>query len=105
MLLGEGPKELEPLLETSERVAERMATDFPDVPVQPPTRLLPSQRAQAISAARVAQTALSVDEVHRSLDAATVDAGFRPGVFQPFVERLPRLLDTSARLTFDDLQA
>ena len=43
---------------------------------------------------------------HRELYArvsnrAAAAAGFRAGVFQPFADRLPRLLDTSTRITYE----
>jgi predicted exporter len=41
VVLAEGPQ-LEPLLETNERLARRLSAELPDLAFQPPTRLLPS---------------------------------------------------------------
>jgi uncharacterized protein len=100
VVLAEGPA-LEPLLEANERLAARLAADLPDLDVQAPTRLLPSQASQTSTASRVVHAALSPDKVRQSLGEAATAAGFREGAFQPFAERLPRLLDPSSRLTYD----
>ena len=100
VVLAEGPA-LEPLLETNERLTARLATDVPDLDVQAPTRLLPSQASQTATASRIAHAALSADGVRQSLKQAAAAAGFREGAFEPFAERLPRLLDPSARLTYE----
>ena len=100
VLLAEGPA-LEPLLEANERVVDRLSSELPGLQVQPASRLLPSQRTQATTAARITRASLSVDGVRHSLEQASDTAGFRAGAFQPFVERLPRLLDSSSRLTYD----
>jgi len=48
---------------------------------------------------------LSPDAVRASLDRAAEASGFRPGSFQPFSDRLPRLLDATDRLTYEGYQA
>src|SRR5262249_23595213 len=82
-----------------ERLAAALAHDLPDVAIQPPSRLLPSLASQARSAQRIEQTHLTADAIRGSLDRARAAADFTPGAFEPFAERLPRLLDRSARLT------
>ena len=48
---------------------------------------------------------LSPDAVRASLDRAAEASGFRPGSFQPFSDRLPRLLDATDRLTYEGYEA
>jgi predicted RND superfamily exporter protein len=43
-----------------------------------------------------------VDAIRASLAEAAVENGFRPGSFEPFSARLPRILDTSQRLRYED---
>jgi uncharacterized protein len=100
VVMAEGAS-LEPLLETNERLAERIAASLPEVAVQPPTRLLPSAAAQARTAARLAESGLSVDAVRASLEHARIESGFREGAFGPFSARIERLLDETQRLTYD----
>jgi predicted exporter len=79
----------------------QVATELPGLSFQPPTRLLPSSQAQALTAERLAAARLSPDAVRASLESARTAAGFKPGSFEPFEDRLPHLLDTSQRLTYD----
>jgi predicted RND superfamily exporter protein len=99
VLLAEGPS-LEPLLADDERLAQRLAREVPTVELQPASQLLPSLASQNTAAARIAAASLSPEGVRASLESAGSAAGFRPGAFDPFLERLPRLLDTTARVTY-----
>jgi uncharacterized membrane protein YdfJ with MMPL/SSD domain len=45
---------------------------------------------------------LSPANVSSALEIARIEAGFAPGAFAPFVDRLPALLDTTNRITYDD---
>jgi predicted exporter len=100
VVLAEGPS-LEPLLTVNEQLAARVSEDLPGMTFQSPTRLLPSAEAQAARLERVASAKLSPDAVRVSLEQARTAEGFRPGSFDPFSERLPELLDTDQRLTYD----
>jgi predicted RND superfamily exporter protein len=100
VVLAEGPA-LEPLLETNERLSRRLSAELPEVPVQPPTRLLPSASSQARTVARIGQTQVSHAGVRAALERARVAGDFTPGAFEPFSERLPRLLDPAERLSYD----
>ena len=100
LVLAQGPQ-LEPLLETNERLARRLAAEVPALAFQPPTRLLPSASAQARTAARIGAARLSPASVRADLERARVNAGFTAGAFDPFSARLPQLLDPAARLTYD----
>jgi uncharacterized protein len=100
VVLAEGPA-LEPLLEANERLAARLAGDVPSLAFQPPSRLLPSATAQAGSSNAIARSGLTTEGVRASLEHARVATDFTPGAFDPFAARLPRLLDRSARISFD----
>jgi predicted RND superfamily exporter protein len=100
VVLAEGPA-LEPLLETNERLAHRLAAELPRVGVQPPTRLLPSASSQARTAARIGEMQISHATVGAALERARVAGDFTPGAFDPFSARLPRLLDPAGRLSYD----
>jgi predicted RND superfamily exporter protein len=52
--------------------------------------------------ARVSGAGLSVPSIRASLEQARIAAGFTPGAFDPFAERLMPLLDPGQRLTYDD---
>jgi predicted RND superfamily exporter protein len=100
MVLAEGP-DLEPLLETNERLADRLTKEMPGLNFQPPTRLLPSAAAQARTAAQVAASRISPATVGAALEEARATNGFKPGSFDPFTARLPRLLDPAGRLSYE----
>jgi hypothetical protein len=100
VIVDEGA-DLEPLLQTNERLAGTLTAEIPRLAFQPPSRLLPSARSQAEATKTIARSALTPDVVRASLERARVAADFTPGAFDPFAERLPRLLDRSERLTYD----
>ena len=100
VVLARGPQ-LEPLLATNERLAATLATRLPHVSFQAPTSLLPSAGTQTRIADRVGASSLTVDAVLASVERAGDSEGFKPGSFAPFSERLPFILDTAQRLTYD----
>jgi predicted exporter len=100
VVLAEGPA-LEPLLQANERLAARFSNELPDLVFQAPTRLLPSAAAQARTAATVAAARISPASVGPALERAGAATGFRPGTFEPFRLRLPRLLDPAGRLSYE----
>jgi hypothetical protein len=99
VILAEG-SDLEPLLETNERLTARLAADLPGVPVQSPTQLLPSAASQARTVQQIGKTQLSAETVRAALERARVAGDFTPDAFAPFSARLPRLLDPSERLSY-----
>jgi predicted RND superfamily exporter protein len=100
VVLAEGPQ-LEPLLETNERLAARLAAELPDLAFQPPSRLLPSAAAQARTVDAIGRTRLTAAAVRTSLERARVAGDFTPDAFAPFSARLPHLFDPAERLTYD----
>jgi predicted RND superfamily exporter protein len=67
--------------------------------------LLPSEKTQRETTARIASAGLSAERVRDGLERAGRAAGFRDGSFQPFVNRLPALLESDTRLTIDGYRA
>jgi uncharacterized protein len=100
VILAEGA-DLDPLLETNERLAARLAADLPGVTFQSPTQLLPSTASQMRTIRQIGETQLSAATVRAALERARVAGDFRPGAFDPFSARLPKLLDPSERLSYD----
>jgi predicted exporter len=101
VVLAEGTN-LEALLETNERLVGGLSTELPHLLVQAPSRLLPSASAQRRTMARVSAAGLSVPSVRTSLEQARIAAGFTPGAFDPFTERLTALLEPGQHLSYDD---
>jgi uncharacterized protein len=99
--LAKGP-DLERLLVENESLVERLSSvpDLADLRFEPATRLLPSAATQTRRAERIQRSGLTPAAVTASLNRAGATAGFREGAFEPFVERLPALLDASGRLTY-----
>jgi predicted exporter len=104
VVLAEGG-DLESLLQTNEKLTAAISSELPGVGLQSPTRLLPSQATQERTAARIRDARLSPAAVRASLERAAEASGFRPGSFQPFSDRLPRLLNAADRLTFEGYEA
>jgi predicted RND superfamily exporter protein len=94
--------DLERLLASNEALAARLAQALPAVRVDPASRLLPSLATQAHRAKRIDASGLMPAQVQASLAGAALTEGFRPGAFDAFAERVPRLLDSSLRLTYDE---
>jgi hypothetical protein len=90
--LQEGP-ELEPLLQQNEAFVADLRKRAPALAIDGASALLPSLARQAQTRARIRADAPPAALVQTTLTAASADAGFRPGAFQPFIERLPRMLD------------
>ena len=84
---------LEELLESNERLRGDLARALPRVAVQAPTAFLPSQAAQGRRRAQVRQAGLSTRATAAALVKAEESEGFKPKSFDPFMERLPVLLD------------
>jgi len=63
--------------------------------------LLPSEATQSMRANLIRAAGLRPAAVDETLSSAAADAGFRHDSFDPFRDRLPRLLDPAQRLTFE----
>jgi predicted RND superfamily exporter protein len=102
-VLASGPS-LDSLLELNERLSAAIAADGA-LPIESPAIFIPSERSQRETLARVSAAGLTADRVREGLAAASRDAGFREGSFEPFLSRLPALLDPSERLTLEGYRA
>jgi predicted exporter len=100
VVLAEGG-DLEALLDTNERLSTRLSAEMPGLAFQPPTSLLPSAAAQQQVATEIERRHLTPDTVRASLERARIAGDFTPGAFDPFASRLPRLLDPTARITYE----
>jgi predicted RND superfamily exporter protein len=100
IVLAEGA-DLEALLAVNERLVARVRAEMPSLPFQTPAALVPSAALQARLADRIAGAGLSPAGVRAALDRESVNQGFKPGAFAVFAARLPHLLDSTARLTYD----
>jgi hypothetical protein len=92
---------LQPLLEVNEAIVARLHDEAPGLTIDAASALLPSDAAQARSMARVRAAAPPLQAVQAGLARAALDAGFREGSLDPFLQRIPGLLDPAQRLTFD----
>jgi predicted RND superfamily exporter protein len=102
LALGEGPQ-LDTLLASSHRLTAAVGGEMPALVVSSPDTLLPPESEQARRSEQVTQAGLDTARVSADLEREAAAAGFRPGTFQPFVQRLPRMLDPSTRLTYEGL--
>ena len=100
LVIARGPK-LESLLTDNEKLIGGLSRERPSLTLYAPSSLLPSQARQAEAASRIRAAGLSASDVTARLRAAAEKSGFRDDTFNPFVDRLPALLDGTARLTFE----
>jgi hypothetical protein len=104
LALGQGPR-LEPLLDSAERLSAAAEREMPSLVVSSPDTVLPPTAEQEKVSQALKQAHLEPAQVAAVLDRQAEAAGFRPGAFEPFVRRLPQMLDPSTRLTYDGLVA
>lgn len=95
---------VDPLVTLDARVAAAFESRMPPVAVSGISLMMPPAESQAMVADEI-RRAGSIDEISNRIRAAALRAGFRPEAFQPFIDRLPRLLDPDARITHDGLLA
>jgi len=100
--LGEGPQ-LDALLASAHRLGASVERDLPSLVVASPDTVLPPASQQARRSEQLAHARLDTAGVSADLEREAAAAGFRPGIFQPFLQRLPRMLDPSTRLTYAGL--
>ncbi|HEY3384136.1 MAG TPA: MMPL family transporter [Vicinamibacterales bacterium] len=103
LAVGEG-RDLEPLLQDTRRIAGAVEHELPSVAFSSPDTLLPPATAQGEVALLVRQSGLQPAAVVAELSRAAKAAGFRPGTFDGFAGRLPRMLDSTERITYEGLQ-
>jgi uncharacterized protein len=95
--------QIEPLLDSDERLAKALDTRVPPIAASGIGLILPPARDQAAVARVIRESGLTVADVQSEIQAAAKRSGFRPDTFAPFLERVPGLLDGSERITYDGL--
>jgi predicted RND superfamily exporter protein len=101
ILVTETGQDLQALLERNERLVEQVRRAVPSLEMHAPSTLLPSDRTQEARRRAVQQGLPTTAVLRTSLETATADAGFRPGAFESFLERLPRLTAPTQRISWD----
>lgn len=96
--------DLETLLVQNEALVHDLRQADPRLALHAPSSLLPSDARQREAATRIQAAGLTVADIGARVRSEAATAGFREGTFAPFLDRLPRMLDTSQRLTFDGFQ-
>ena len=100
VVVASGP-DLQTLLENNERLAARVRQDHPDLPFQPATSLLPSERTQQARLTRIRREINDIEEVRGHVERAAARAGFKPNTFDGFAQRLPVLVGSDELITWD----
>ena len=98
LMLTQGPN-LDPLLEANHTIAEHLKRSVPDVVATFPHALVPSVARQDAVRGAIRAYETSLQEVSERLADAAAESGFRADAFDPFVARLPRLLDAEQYVT------
>lgn len=95
--------DLERLLEDNQNLSEGLSA-FPGLRIESPTRLLPPAATQVRRAEHIRRSGLTPADVRTSVERAGAAAGFTAAAFEPFVARLPALLDASSRLSYHEYE-
>lgn len=103
VILSEG-RDLEALLRTNQRLVEEVARSGGGLSLFSAAQGLPTAASQASVADLITRSGVSPADVRWRVANAAEAAGFRPDAFAPFLERTPRLLDPSSRVTFEGYQ-
>jgi predicted RND superfamily exporter protein len=93
--------DLNTMLAANERFIARLAAELPGLAVQAPSTLLPAEETQTARASIIRARELSPAAVGDALVQSGQLEGFRQDSFDPFLRRLPAMLDPVRRLTYD----
>lgn len=102
ILVLDSGDDLQALLERNEQLVAHVHEAIPSVALHAPTALLPSAQAQARRLDIVQQALPGPAALGRTLEASAVAAGFRPGAFESFANRVPRLSADTQRIALED---
>jgi uncharacterized protein len=105
LLVLDEDENIERLLDTEDRLGRAVSERAPTVLVSGIGFMLPSARVQAAVGRAILDGRLSSGDVQRQVETAAKQVGFRSDTFVPFFNRLPRLLDSEARISYDGLIA
>jgi predicted RND superfamily exporter protein len=100
IVLAQGP-DLDALLEHHDAVAARLADRAPGLRVSSPAAFVPTLARQRETRRAVRAAGLSAPVVADRLAREAERAGFRPEVFRAFIDRLPRLVDGEAPISYE----
>ncbi len=98
-------QDLEALLQRNERLVDALRARLPAMPMQAPSMLLPSEARQSAVRARVARELPPAAEIVAGLRRAGQAAGFNPGTFAPFEERVARMTNSETGLSLEAFTA
>ncbi len=103
IVLQKGP-ELQPLLAENERLLADLKRDSPALAVDGGSSLLPSDAAQRHALEILKRETPDAQQVANLVRHEARAEGFADESLQPFIDRLPVLLDSHAALTYDDFE-
>jgi predicted RND superfamily exporter protein len=95
--------QIEPLVAADARLTDELARQDPGMVVSGIALLLPPAGVQGAVSQQIRRAGASASETAGAIRAAAERAGFRPDALGKFLERLPRLVDPEARITYDGL--
>jgi predicted RND superfamily exporter protein len=101
IVLQQGP-DLQPLIEQNEHLVAMLREQAPGLAFDAGSSLLPSDAAQRQAREAVRTQAPDPRDAAELVAAGARNAGFAPSSLQPFVARLPALLDPHAHLAYSD---
>jgi len=102
LVLARG-SELDVVLEKHRTLERELIARGDTVSFSSPLAFLPPPSEQAAVSELIESASLTADNVSPRFDEAAKAAGFRPGVFRAFEERLSVLFDPGERITLDGL--
>ena len=102
LVLARG-SELDVVLEKHRTLERELIVRGETVSFSSPLAFLPPPSEQAAVSELIESASLTADKVSPRFDEAAKAAGFRPGVFRAFEERLSVLFDPGERITLDGL--
>jgi predicted exporter len=95
-------RDLETLLQANEHFIAALTRDAPALPIDGASSLLPSDAAQRRAHDAIARALPNPRTAMPDVVRRASAQGFAAGSLQPFVDRLPALLDPHGRLSYDD---
>ncbi len=102
LAVGQGAS-LEPLLASADRLAAAAEREMPSLVVSSPDTVLPPAAEQEEVSQVLRRAHVDGAQVAAEFERQAEAAGFRPGAFQSFIGRLPRMLDPATRITYGGL--
>src|SRR5262249_40270496 len=98
-------QDLEQMLETDQRLQKTLAERMAEPAHRSVGFLRRREGRQAGVAGVLAESKITSEAARGEIEAVARRTGFRENTFAPFFERLPRLLDPAARVSYEGLLA